>query len=256
MKIKLLVVSVLLSLISLSACASEDYNTQKGAAIGAIGGALAGQAIGRNTAGTLIGAAGGALVGAVAGNAIDQTNQEKRTQAQAAQMQAQAQVPPPQPAYTPPPPPPQSAPQSGAGQWVDVPGQWVNGTWVPAHKTWVSENQSQGEVAGGPPPPAYVPPTPPDMAPIAGTYVYFVPGINVDIFFYHGYWYRPWGGYWYWAPAYGGPWAFLPSRRVPRVLITLPSGWRRLPPGYHPVPYAEFHNNWQRWERERYWDHR
>ena len=74
MKIKLLA-ALLLSGLLAYACASEDYNTQKGAAIGAIGGALVGQAIGHNTAGTLIGAAGGALVGAVAGNAVDQSNQ-------------------------------------------------------------------------------------------------------------------------------------------------------------------------------------
>ncbi len=75
MKIKFLA-PLLLSGLLAYACASEDYNTQKGAAIGAIGGALVGQAIGRNTAGTLIGAAGGALVGAVAGNAVDQSNQQ------------------------------------------------------------------------------------------------------------------------------------------------------------------------------------
>ena len=45
-------------------CLPQDYDIQKGASLGAIGGALAGQAIGRNTAGTLTGAAGGALVGA------------------------------------------------------------------------------------------------------------------------------------------------------------------------------------------------
>jgi hypothetical protein len=55
----------LLAVLLACSCASEGYNTQKGAAIGAIGGALAGQAIGHNTAGTLIGAASGALVGAV-----------------------------------------------------------------------------------------------------------------------------------------------------------------------------------------------
>ena len=41
--------------------ASDGYNTQKGAVIGAVGGALAGQAIGHNTTGTLMAAAGGAL---------------------------------------------------------------------------------------------------------------------------------------------------------------------------------------------------
>jgi uncharacterized protein YcfJ len=51
--------------------ATDGYNTQRGAAIGAIGGAIVGQAIGHNTKGTIAGAAGGALVGAMAGNAED-----------------------------------------------------------------------------------------------------------------------------------------------------------------------------------------
>ncbi len=105
------------------ACATEGYNTQKGAAIGAIGGALAGQAIGRNTAGTLIGAAGGALAGAIAGNAVDQTRQNQR-------------VAPPPAAYAPPPPPSETPP----GEWVTVPGQWQGGKWVPAHRVWVPVN--------------------------------------------------------------------------------------------------------------------
>jgi hypothetical protein len=104
-------------------CATEGYNTQKGAAIGAIGGALAGQAIGHNTAGTLIGAAGGALAGAIAGNAVDQSQQ------------ATGSTPPP--AYYPPPAQPSETPP---GEWVTVPGQWQGGKWVPAHKVWVPVN--------------------------------------------------------------------------------------------------------------------
>jgi hypothetical protein len=26
------------------------------------------------------------------------------------------------------------------GEWVTVPGQWVNGQWVPSHKTWIPVN--------------------------------------------------------------------------------------------------------------------
>lgn len=123
-KVTLLVVLLAIGFMTYS-CASEGYNTQKGAAIGAIGGALAGQAIGRNTAGTLIGAAGGALVGAVAGNAVDQDQTNRKAQAAAAQ-----------PVYS------QPAPASEAppGQWVTVPGQWVNGKWIPAHRAWVPVN--------------------------------------------------------------------------------------------------------------------
>jgi hypothetical protein len=45
----------------------------------------------------------------------------------------------PPPAY---PPPPQSqARQTGAGEWVTVPGQDINGTWVPEHKAWAPNNK-------------------------------------------------------------------------------------------------------------------
>lgn len=56
----------------LSACAEPMSNTQKGALIGAAGGALAGQVIGGNTKGTLIGAAAGAAVGGGVGYYMDQ----------------------------------------------------------------------------------------------------------------------------------------------------------------------------------------
>jgi len=73
---------VFLSVMALSAaCATvpEDrYNTQKGAAIGAGIGALLGQAIGRDTEGTLLGAGIGTVIGAIAGNAVDQDYQAAR----------------------------------------------------------------------------------------------------------------------------------------------------------------------------------
>ncbi len=29
----------------------------------------------------------------------------------------------------------------GAGEWVEVPGQSVNGTWVPPHRVWIPADQ-------------------------------------------------------------------------------------------------------------------
>ena len=241
MKTTVLALAVFTAFFAYSCAADEGYNTQKGAAIGAIGGAIAGQAIGHNTAGTLIGAAGGALVGAVAGNAVDQSQAQQRL--------AQQQPPPP-PVYAGPPPPPEGPP----GQWVDVPGQWVNGQWVPPHRAWVPANPPPGEFVATAPP-AYEIAAPPDMVLIPGTYVYFVPGIEADILFYHGLWYRHFRGRWWEARFYNGPWAFTPGPRVPRALIALPPGWRRIPPGYRPIPHAELQRNWARWERERHWEH-
>ena len=153
------------------ACASDDYNTQKGAAIGAIGGALVGQGIGHNTAGTLIGAAGGALVGAVAGNAVDQSNQERR-------MQAQNAFPPPPAAPPPPPPPPQTMAVPGLkkhrlemGRRSRRMGKRESG--VPPHRAWVPVNPTGEPEASAPPPPEYAPPAPPEVHPVPGTNVLF-----------------------------------------------------------------------------------
>ena len=107
-------------------CIYEGYNTQKGAAIGAGLGAIAGQIIGGDTAATLIGAAVGGLVGAVGGNAVDQSVANQRAEAG---QQLTKQVVAPQ--YT------REAPP---GRWVEVPGQWAGGKWVPAHTVWVPVN--------------------------------------------------------------------------------------------------------------------
>lgn len=66
---KALIGICIISAFFVCSCATDEgYNTHKGAVIGAIGGALAGQALGGgHTGSTLIGAAAGALTGAVVG---------------------------------------------------------------------------------------------------------------------------------------------------------------------------------------------
>ena len=95
---------------------------------------------------------------------------------------------------------------------------------------------------------------PPPMFVIPGTYVYAVPDIDVEVLFYQGYWYRPNEGRWYRSKSYNGPWGYLDSRSVPRALFDLPPNYYRIPPGHERIPYGQFHDNWGRWERERYWD--
>jgi len=118
-----LCVLIIFGFVGLS-CTSTGYNTQAGAAIGAGLGALAGQIIGRNTTGTLIGLAGGALVGAIAGNAVDQNEMNRRLDSLESRAYAS----------------PGTQPEAPPGRWVEVPGQWVGGKWVPTHKAWVPVN--------------------------------------------------------------------------------------------------------------------
>ncbi len=94
---------------------------------------------------------------------------------------------------------------------------------------------------------------PPVMAVIPGTYVYYPPDVGVDIFFYRGYWYRPYGGQWLIAAEYNGPWGSIAIQSVPGVLVNLPPN-RHVPPGYERMPYGMVKRNWRAWENERYWD--
>jgi hypothetical protein len=105
-----------------------------------------------------------------------------------------------------------------------------------------------------PPPPPLVIPAPPPMFVIPRTYIYFAPKVDVDIFFYQGYWYRPHGGHWYRSVVYNGKWGYIAPERVPRVLINLPPDFRRVPPGHRHLPYGEVKKNWKTWEKNKYWE--
>lgn len=95
---------------------------------------------------------------------------------------------------------------------------------------------------------------PPVMAVIPGTYVYYPPDVGVNVFFYDGYWYRPYRGQWLIAAEYNGPWGSIAIQRVPGVLINLPPHYRHVSPGYERMPYGMVKRNWRAWENERYWD--
>ena len=111
----------------LSGCAGTGYNTQKGAAIGAGIGALAGQAIGHNTEATLIGTAAGTVLGALTGNAVDQNVMGPRLHQRPSRIWHR-------PAYA------ACGEEAPPGEWIKVPGKWVGGRWVPAHRVWVPIN--------------------------------------------------------------------------------------------------------------------
>lgn len=100
--------------------------------------------------------------------------------------------------------------------------------------------------------PALVFPAPPSMVVIPGSYVYYAPEIDVNVLFYHGYWYRPSERCWYKSRSYNGPWTYLDSRRVPRAVVELPPDYRRMSHDSRRIGYGELSRNWGRWERERY----
>jgi hypothetical protein len=103
-------------------------------------------------------------------------------------------------------------------------------------------------------PPPVVIEAPPPVVVIPGTYVYFVPDLHVDIFFYQDYWYRRHEGRWYRADDYNGPWGHIEYHRVPRVMHHLPPDYRHLPPGHQRIPYRQIKTHWRTWEKEKHWD--
>ncbi len=94
----------------------------------------------------------------------------------------------------------------------------------------------------------------PEVVAIPGRYAYFIPDIDADIFFYRGNWYRLYRNRWFLSDSYKGPWDRV--REVPSALKDLPSDYRSVPRGYNRVPYGDLSSNWERWEREKYWDRR
>ncbi len=116
------------------------------------------------------------------------------------------------------------------------------------------KGQAEVNVSITVPLPGLVLSAPPALVVIPGTYAYYPPDVSVDIFFYHGYWYRPYGGHWYISRDYNGPWGGVAVGRVPLALRRLPPGYRHGPAGYERRPYHEVRSNWRTWERDRYWD--
>ena len=104
------------------------------------------------------------------------------------------------------------------------------------------------------PPLAYEVSAPPPMVVIPGTYVYAVPDDRVNMFFYHGYWWRPYEGRWYRSARYNGSWAYVRSERVPRAVIELPPDYHRHFSSGPRIAHEDMQRNWRGWERDRHWD--
>ena len=110
-------------------------------------------------------------------------------------------------------------------------------------------------------PPLIVFASPPEVVVIPETYVYVVPGSDVDIFFYDGWWWRPWEGRWYRSRHYDSGWGYY--QRVPSFYGRVPSSWRNdyrehrwggRPWNYHPIPHRQVERNWSTWKKSNHWE--
>ncbi|HEX9024557.1 MAG TPA: hypothetical protein VF799_12035 [Geobacteraceae bacterium] len=89
-------------------------------------------------------------------------------------------------------------------------------------------------------PPPIVVPAPPDVVMVPGSQVYFVPGVQFDVFFYNGFWWSPRGDRWYRARAYNGPWGVVDRRYVPRPVFGVPHDYRHMYARERHIPYGEW----------------
>jgi hypothetical protein len=130
----------------------------------------------------------------------------------------------------------------------------VSVAWVPAIA------QVSVRVGIGLPPPIVFA-APPELVVIPETYVYAVPDVDEDIFFYDGWWWRPWGGRWYRSRSYGAGWGYYGG--APSFYASIPSTWRNdyrehrwygNQWNYQRLPLRQVQQNWSTWQRNGYWE--
>ena len=110
-------------------------------------------------------------------------------------------------------------------------------------------------------PPLIVFAAPPELIVIPDTYVYVAPDIDVDLFFWDGWWWRLWEGRWYRSQYYNRGWGYY--NNVPSFYFDVDPGWR----GYYRdrnwyghqwdyerIPNQRLQQNWKSWQNDRHWE--
>ena len=111
-----------------------------------------------------------------------------------------------------------------------------------------------------PPPVVFV--APPSVIVLPDTNdVYVVPDIDVDLFFWNGWWWRPWEGRWYRSHHYKRGWVYYDH--VPRFYFDVDPGWRIYYRdhdwyghrwNYERIPDRQLQRNWKTWHYSRHWE--
>jgi len=110
-------------------------------------------------------------------------------------------------------------------------------------------------------PPLIVFAAPPEVVVLPETYVYVAPDIDVDFYFWNGWWWRPWEGRWYRSRNYSSGWGYYQS--VPSFYRGIPSDWRNdyrehrwkgHQWNYQRIPHQQVQRNWSNWEKNRHWE--
>ncbi|MCX6224795.1 MAG: hypothetical protein NTV01_08625 [Bacteroidia bacterium] len=102
---------------------------------------------------------------------------------------------------------------------------------------------------------------PPALIVLPGTYIYVVPDVDEEIFFWGGWWWRPWQGRWYRSHYYNSGWGYY--QYVPSFYGWIPSGWRNdyrehrwrgQQWNYQRIPQQQVQRNWKGWESSKHWE--
>jgi hypothetical protein len=111
-----------------------------------------------------------------------------------------------------------------------------------------------------PPPIAFE--APPDVIVMPDTNdVYVVPDIDVDMFFWNGWWWRLWEAHWYRSHYYNRGWGYY--RNVPSFYFDIEPGWRGYYRdhnwyghrwNYERIPNQRLEQNWKSWRNNRHWE--
>jgi hypothetical protein len=91
--------------------------------------------------------------------------------------------------------------------------------------------------------------------------VYVVPGLDIDLFFWNGWWWRYWEGRWYRSHRYNRMWALYPD--VPAFYFDVDPHWREYYRNhdwqghrwnYELIPDRRLRQSWKKWRDERHWE--
>jgi len=112
-------------------------------------------------------------------------------------------------------------------------------------------------------PPPIVFAAPPELIVLPDTYVYVAPDIDVDFYFWKGWWWRFWEGRWYRSRYYNRGWSYY--NNVPSFYFDVDPGWRGYYRyhnwhghrwNYERIPGRRLQQNWSTWQKDRHWERR
>ncbi len=113
-----------------------------------------------------------------------------------------------------------------------------------------------------PPPPPIAFSKPPEVIALPDTNnVYVAPDVDVDLFFWNGWWWRPLNGRWYRSRHYDRAWVYYDN--VPRFYFDVDPGWRGYyrshqwhghPWHYGRIPDKRLQEHWKSWQKDGHWE--